>query len=341
MRLNAIVWLCAVIYGTGCFGQQPILSTGTPSGAEAGFSEASQPTLDPLPDWWPRHAPIDRVGFELGTMGLMRETPDDQILAIDENFNELLNANELQGSMQFGLRALVDVYQVSRLMGGTDLQFGYFGINSLDATRTLLAQEVSPVFFNSVPVNPLTSSNLIYSTNIYSGEANLRFRNSRRIQPLAGLRFLKVEDTFDAFDFTGSGRLGGFSLTNNTMFGGHFGGQATLLRIRNFDWFAAGKYGVLNNDVEGSAEAADISGNNVVKNFNDSITSSLVDAETGLIYDFVGGLRFKVSYQYLFASKVATGLDQNESVRLLSPGESVRFNSQLWQGLNLSALFSF
>lgn len=344
MRFVAIVRLCimvswALVLGLPTFAGEFAEANGSPAGY---YSPAQSQSIAPQAStWWPRRTPADRIGIDLGVVGLIRKTPDSQPLAIDQNFTELLNASELRGDMQFGLNAKLSIFQVASVFGGTDLQLGYFGVNSMDATRTLSATEVSPIFFNSVPANPASTSNIIYSTNLYSGEANLRFLNSRRIRPIAGFRYLKLEDTYDAFNFSNGGRLGGFSLTNNEMFGGQFGAEATLFRFRGFDFFANAKYGAMNNQVEGAATAADISNSTVVKNYRDSNFSSLVDAEAGITYNFVGGLDFKVAYQYLYASDVATGLAVNDSVRLLSPGETVTFASQWWQGISFGAQFSF
>ena len=67
---------------------------------------------------------IERVVVDVGTIGLVREVPDSQVLALDENGIPLLNANSLQGSMQFGFKAMLDVRDVRPWFGGTDLQLG-------------------------------------------------------------------------------------------------------------------------------------------------------------------------------------------------------------------------
>ena len=109
-----------------------------------------------------------RVVIDVGTIGLVREVPDDQVLAFDENAVPILNANSMQGSMQFGFKAMLDVRDVQPWFGGTDLQLGYFGINSLDAGATVNALEVNSIFFQVFPANPPTSFNFNYSSNLYS-----------------------------------------------------------------------------------------------------------------------------------------------------------------------------
>ncbi len=108
--------------------------------------------------------------------------------------NELLNARQFQGDMQFGFNARLDFYRLWNALGGTDLQLGYFGINSMDSTATVNAAQVLPIFFNSVPVTPSGTSSFIYSTKLYSGEANLRFFTGKRFPTIVGLRYLKQED---------------------------------------------------------------------------------------------------------------------------------------------------
>lgn len=341
MRLNAVLWLFVVNWSTSLLGQQSYFPSSTQGHPWLTEAKPSQPSVRSLSSYWTRRSPLDRVGLELGIVGLMGEEPDSQTLAVDQTSTVLLDASELQPDMQFGMRAALDVYQVSTVLGGTDLQFGFFGMNNLAASRTVEASQVSPIFFNTVPVTPQDSYNLDYSTDLFSGEANFRLRNSRRVRPIVGLRYFSMEDTYNTVRSASSALVGGFSETKNSLFGGQFGFEATVMRRRSIDWFASGKLGVMNNRVRGNARAADSSSNAVSKDFRDDIYSSLVDAQTGLHFHFVDGLSFKIAYQYLFASRIATGLDQNASVFLLSPGEQVRLNSQLWQGINLSTQFSF
>lgn len=280
---------------------------------------------------------------EVGVFGLMRESPDGQVLAVDETFTPILDASEMQGSMQFGLRALIDVCQISQRAGGVDFQAGYFGINSLDAETTLASVEVSPVFFNSIPVTPLPTANIIYSSNIYSGEANLKFFTSGRIRPIIGLRYFKLEDYYDAFNHGVPPiiRTGGFSVTNNSLFGAQFGLEADVWETRWHRFYASGKFGVMDNDIEGAANAADALGNETTKNYAAGKFATLVDAGAGVELSVAGPLSVRIGYHALFASGLALGIDQNDSVRLLTPGETVVFNSQQWHGVNFTTLWEF
>lgn len=312
--------------------------------------------------WRNFRSPVDRVGIQLGVLGLVRERPDNQILAYNENSQPILSASDLQGSMQFGVNAMLDVYNVHHALGGTDLQFGYFGINSLDSQQDVTAGEVDAVFFNGRFIDPPPDFTFLYSSNLYSGEANLRFMSRSRIRPIVGLRFLKFEDQYDVYRYaqvvqvvpgvpsvpgvtvvpTGeSVKVGGFSKTNNHMFGGQFGAEADVWRVGRTRWYASGKFSTMYNQVDGSALAADVDGNTVEKYYGDKHFATLVDAGTGLEYGFAGPLSFRVGYRALLASGVATGLDQNQSIRILSPGETVVFGSQQWHGIDLAATLSF
>ena len=281
------------------------------------------------------------MGISLGVLGLVREVPDSQVLAVDENYDPILNAREMQGSMQFGFDAQVDFYNLNRALGGTDLQLGYFGINSLDAEEAIVAGEVNSIFFNAVPLDPPATSIFLYSTNLYSGEANLRFMSNSRIRPIVGLRFFKLEDQYDVYEYSNGVRLGGFSKTNNHMFGGQYGAEADVMRLGCARWYANGKFGTLYNQVDGATRAADSTGTGVEKYYGDRHFSTLVDAGTGLDFGFAGPLSFRVGYRFLMASGLATGMDQNESIHLLSPGQTVVFGSQQWHGINLAANFVF
>lgn len=290
---------------------------------------------------WTQRRTGDYVGAELGVVGLVRQKPNSQVLATDKFNQVLLNADELQGDMQFGVVAKVDLYQVANAFGGTDLQLGYWGINSLDATRTVTSpDEVRTSFFGGTTSDPIFAYNYNYSSNLYSGEANFRLYHAQRLRPLIGIRYLKLEDTFNQVEFTSSGTAGFFSLTNNSLFGAQLGLEATLLRYRSWDWFAVGKYGAMHNSVECSALAAP-GGVDTTRNFDGSSYCSLVDGQTGLIFRFVDALHFRAAYQALYCSDIATGVDQSGSIDFFSSSNQIFFDSRFWQGVSLSATVSF
>jgi hypothetical protein len=274
----------------------------------------------------------------VGTIGLVRETPDSQVIAVDENGVPILNADKLQGSMEFGFKAMLEVREVSPWFGGTDLQLGYFGINSLDADKTVNALEVNSIFFFAFPAQPPTSFNFLYSSNLYSGEANLRFLSRQRIRPIAGLRYFKLEDTYDVFQNNSTGgRDGFFSITNNSLFGGQFGLEGDFYRNQRVNFYGFGKVAALHNEVEGTATAR-----NGFRIFSDSTYTTLIDAGTGANIHFAGPLSFKVGYRSLFASDLALGIDQNGALPLFAPSAgSVKFNSQHYHGLDFAAVFVF
>ncbi len=338
------------VYQAGPYQTAPYSSASYPAPTEpnvamgpANFSPTGPLEIGPVVSeaWGNFRSPANGMGVQLGVLGLVRERPDGQILAYDENIQPILNASELQGSMQFGVNALVDFYNIHRALGGTDLQFGYFGINSLDAVQTIAAGEVISVFFNAIPLEPPAESIFLYSSNLYSGEANLRFMSRARIRPIVGLRFLKFEDQFDIYDYATGIQLGGFSKTNNHLFGGQFGAEADVWRFGQTRWYASGKFATMHNQVDGSARAADGTGNEVEKYYGDQHFATLVDAGTGLDIGLAGPLSLRVGYRALLASGVATGLDQSRSIHLLSAGETVVFGSQQWHGIDLAAMLSF
>lgn len=290
---------------------------------------------------YPRSCPDSCLRTEIGVLGLFREQPDAQALAIDENQQELFNATELQGSMQFGLRVMLDLLHVSNHYGGVEAQVGYFGINSLDAETTITASQVDTIFFNSIPADPSPVGNISYSSNIYSAEANLRFRSDYQLRPLIGFRFFKLEDSFDTF-LHGTGnisRIGGFSKTNNTMYGGQLGFELDQPLNSYWQIYSLWKLGLMGNDIQGAAEALDVSSNAVVRNYSDSAFSTLFEGGVGL--EVCGPFSLRCGYHVLSASDVALGIDQNAAISLLTPDGTVAFNSQTWHGLNLTCLFEF
>ncbi len=280
---------------------------------------------------------VDRMYVDIGTIGLVREVPDSQVIAVDALGDEILNADKLQGSMQFGTKAMVGFRDVKPWFGGTDLQLGYFGINSLDGDARVNSTQVYSVFFKAYPLNPPPSFDFTYSTNLYSGEANLLFGSRNQFRPIVGLRYFKLEDTYDVFNSTDTTRTGFYSLTNNSLFGGQLGLEGDLWQGRRVSLYGFGKVAAMNNDVEGTATAA-----NGFKNYSDSTYTTLVDAGTGANIRVAGPLSFRVGYRSLFASALALGIDQNEAIAIYPSGpSSVKYNSQHWHGIDIAAVFVF
>jgi hypothetical protein len=245
--------------------------------------------------------------------------------------------------MRFGLRASLEVYRVSTRWGQTDLLLEYFGVDSIDGGEEVRADAVSSLFFNTVPADPKPQSNLKYSTSIYSGDFNLRFLSDQRFRPILGLRYVVIDETFDAFqDGTGNvSRIGGFSETSNRLFGGQIGAEIDLYRGQVWGIYSSAKLGALQNRIRGSASAKDVSGSSVTKPYGTDRSSMFADSEIGLECRAAAPLCFRVGYQFLWFDRVATGIDQNGSVNLLSPGETVVLSSQQYHGLNFSAAYEF
>ncbi len=90
-----------------------------------------------------------------------------------------------------------------------------------------------------------------YSTNLYSGEANLRFGSRNQIRPIAGIRYFKLEDTYDVFESSSGKRTVFSSLTNNSLFGGQLGLESDLRHSRRLNLYGFGKVAAMHNEVEG------------------------------------------------------------------------------------------
>lgn len=286
--------------------------------------------------WNYNSSTIDRVVVDIGTIGLVREKPDSQVLAFDDNDEPNFNASSLQGPMHFGTKAMVDFRNVNSWFGGTDLQFGYFGINSLDETKRVDSILVRSYFFRAFPLNPPTSADFTYSSNLYSGEANLKFGARNRLRPIAGLRYFKLEDTYSSVENTSGNQRILTSLVNNSLFGGQIGLEGDLWQNRRVNLYGFGKVAALHNEIDGSATAA-----NAYREYSDSTYTTLVDAGTGANIRVVGPLSFRVGYRSLFASALALGIDQNGVIPILGGPGSVKWNSQHWHGIDMAAVFQF
>jgi hypothetical protein len=239
---------------------------------------------------------------------LVEDTVTGDPLALAQNYNFNWNAG-LDISL---IRSLGD--------GDKAFELRYFGIDGWQATQDFTT---SPIwnFPTDPPLFGLGVANIhsVYTSRLYSTEANLRFRRSDRFQWLLGFRWVQVHEnlTFDA-DFGGNQAVIADNVDNN-LYGGQIG----------FDWRVYDRGGPFKID---SVFKAGIFGNSADNTFN--VTQEIGPAfgagqsrgqvsfvgEIGLtgVYQWTDNIAFRGGYQVLWVEGIAVASDQLQAVDVLN-----------------------
>ncbi|MEM7313249.1 MAG: hypothetical protein AAF497_08865 [Planctomycetota bacterium] len=276
------------------------------------------------------------ISSEIGAIFLNRRGAAGQSIVFDQDFNEISNANQLDGGIGNGVLFKVDFLNVSRTEP-IDFAFEMFSIDRISARQNLEADEVIPYFFDAIPINPTDQETVTYISDLQNYEFNLRYRGVPGIQLLAGVRYFEVDETFDVFHSFGTvNRLGFFSFNKNEFLGGQIGIATTFWSNAASSIYGSAKYGFMRNYVGGRANALDAFGNSVNVRFTDNNFSNLLDLELGVYGALTKRFGFKGGYRGIFVDSFAALPDQSAEFHLFGgPGE-VAYRGGRWHGFFVS-----
>jgi hypothetical protein len=249
--------------------------------------------------------------------------------------------DQLAGSGGTGFDGLLTIKRIAGRSHPIDLQTRFFesrGMTSLNVIE--FNPEVVPVFYNGIPIAPVSSYLIDYETDMQSAELNLRTPVLSRFYAVAGLRYFEVAERFDIVETaisTPAQRFGFFSSNENDAIGGQVGLEGVLV-ARNYGRITGGvKWAYLSNSVEGVAFASDASGSPLTTNLNDTETTHLIDVQLGATFSVTHWLGLYAGYQGLFGSDFALAPTQSRRSQLVLPANPVVFESTHWHGYRLGA----
>ena len=298
---------------------------------------SNQAALDsPTPK---RFQPV--IGLEMGVIALFRSEPEPQILAFDQDANVLLDASQLQGDPGAGLDATLNFFNLFSDCHAVDIQMRYFQTGEMGATETISSNPVLPIFFNGTAAEPVDSYDFITTSLARSFESNLVVRTPYRLRFLAGFRHFELDEIYNVIDLEDSSDTqiaGFFSLAENTMGGGQVGAEGSLWSNRYSRLFGSFKWGLLNNDIVGSARATNPAGGDLQADTFDSVTSQLLDFQLGGSLAINRWLSFYGGYQGLILSDVALALTQSENGRVVINSNPVFYRDTQLHGFKLTAM---
>jgi hypothetical protein len=158
---------------------------------------------------------------------LQRSAAQREGILFHNNGNELLSTSDLGFGMQAGPRLIL----LRQLDSGWILDLEYFGIDGWSATTNTGGGRL--VFDRSQSIDFLTQSSILYASRFRTAEANLRAPRLGWLQPVAGFRWIGLNETYQPSGtfFGGGSSPTPFVLrynTRNNLYGGQLGANAIL-----------------------------------------------------------------------------------------------------------------
>ncbi|MDA1050234.1 MAG: BBP7 family outer membrane beta-barrel protein [Planctomycetota bacterium] len=205
--------------------------------------------------------------------------------------NPLLNATDLG----FPLTAAFRFNLVLTGDDGCDLVFNYLGAR-FDNSRTHSAATAFYDYFEFPSVTPSTGTSFqtSYLSTLSSVEFNGRTRQWSRFAPLAGVRFIQLEDRFDRLAGDASAQLQ-TSMADNELWGFQIGGEALLWDTGPVGLQSTIKGGVFYNDLQLRTGGGDITITDPV-----TMATTTVDPTASFSGDhvaFFGEVNLEFAYQ--------------------------------------------
>jgi hypothetical protein len=215
---------------------------------------------------------------------------------------------------------------------GNDWIGEYFTVhNYQDAVTLSDPGGVVDVFFGQLGA-PLPSITVEYESDLDSAELSVRTRQLRRVAPLAGFRYIQLDENFNSMQ-DAVNRQGWYSNADNDLFGFQFGLQALLLERGPVRFESSVKAGPFFNDVDvhvmlnppGQTDFEE-------KHAGLSHTAFMGEVRLGLACRLGRRMNFRLGYHLLWLSGVALAPNQTDNVSFATNLEAVDLGDVLYQG---------
>ncbi len=259
------------------------------------------------------------LGIELGFVSLVRNTPDSQPFVFDQDGNTLLNMDDMRGDPGIGFDSVVNLYNLFSDHRAIDLNFRYFSSGNMSYDESVRATQVTPVFYSGIPVSPSGEERFEYESKLDSTEFNVGVRLLPRTRLIAGFRHLRLEERFDITEVINSTTTGYFSSTNNRLYGGQVGIEATPISNNWGQLSGSVKYAFCNDNIGGNASAADASGSPISTTVSGDSDATILDLQLGGTLFLTRSLSLYSGYQGLLLEDIATAPDQIVNATIFSP----------------------
>ncbi|EMI15957.1 hypothetical protein RMSM_07112 [Rhodopirellula maiorica SM1] len=283
-----------------------------------------------------RYEPL--FGVDVGGLALKRSGPDAFPLLYTDSSELVETSDAIDPEIKLGTRISVTLFNLTRYAPGVDFDFVFLSVDDMVAETQFDASNytttnLNPLFYGGSPVSPDPSYTMFLDSDLDSAEWMIGYRPIQRIRLSAGLRWIRLDETFDVIDTASlatSTRLGFFSTASNEAFGFQIGGEATLWTNGRSRIYARGKYAALNNEVQGSAVAL-----NTSFTYEGEKDTSLVDVEIGGAMWLCSWASLQLAYQGLWLEDAVGALEQSSSQSFFDAStQTPAYHDLNWNGLN-------
>ncbi|MGE0760966.1 MAG: hypothetical protein AB7O38_28400, partial [Pirellulaceae bacterium] len=252
-------------------------------------------------------------------------------LYFDSLGNPVLNIADLDLAVEAGIRTGLILTHPS----GNDLVFEYFGIHSFEESeRRADPAGVTDVFFGQAGA-PLPTLTAEYSSILDSASFQIRTRQSRRIAPISGVRYVQIDEQFNSMQDPTT-RQGWFSHSDNDLFGYEFGLQGLLWQWGAVRLETTAKAGPYFNDVDVHVSLNPPGQTTMItRHASHWHTAFVGDIRIGLVCQLGRRMNFRIGYDALWIDGVALGPNQNNNISYTTNLVTVDLTDVLYQGGNI------
>jgi hypothetical protein len=200
---------------------------------------------------------------------------------------------------------------------GCDLVFNYLGAQ-FENSREHSTATATYDFFEFPTLSPATGTTFetSYTSALRSFEIGGRLREWSRFAPLAGMRYIQLEDQFDRISGDATEALQ-TSETDNELWGFQIGGEALLWDAGTVRLQSTVKAGVYYNDLQLSTDGGTITSGAVTidptATFSGDRVAFFGEMNLELVYRFCPQLAMRVGYTAMWLDGVALAPDQHDN----------------------------
>jgi len=265
---------------------------------------------------------------------LRRDGIDDVPLVVDGAGNTLYNAKDVNLGFQAGGRVSI----ARHLCGRHDIEFEFFGLNSLsDATTIATPGAQFTVYGATLGTAPI---NMTFDSSLYSTELNWRMSwLCDRVKVLGGFRWIQLGDDLTITDAVSPPELFIGSVENNLL-GFQLGVEGTLIKRRRFEIEAGFKAGVYSNTANVDA-AFPQAGPAAVFTARGNRAAFVGEAKIGLNYHLTDCLALRVGYQMMWLEGVALLPEQLDDLAVPLLGQADMDGRPIYHGYHVGLQYDF
>ncbi|HUG70287.1 MAG TPA: BBP7 family outer membrane beta-barrel protein [Pirellulaceae bacterium] len=219
---------------------------------------------------------------------------------------------------------------------GCDLVFNYLGIQ-FENSRVHSATTANYDFFEFPALSPATSTDFqtSYTSTLRSVELGGRIRRWSRFAPLAGFRFIQLEDQFDRMSGDASMDLA-LSETDNQLWGFQIGGEALLWDAGPVRLQSTVKGGVFYNSLNLSTAGETITAGATMIDPTAAFSSGHVaffgEVNLELAYQIGPQFSIRAGYTAMWLDGVALAPDQYDNFNLQSGIGTFDYGTVMYHG---------